>query len=83
MDNVLVEIRIPAADAKFDAFIPKKSRGVEVVKILSSTFTKMFEGKFKGLSDSTVCVLKTGAELDINKTIYEQNIIDGDVLILI
>lgn len=83
MDSVLVEVRIPAADTKYDALIPKKSRGAEVVKILTATFSKMFEGKFKGLSDSVICVLKTGEELDINKTIYEQGIVDGDILILI
>ena len=65
MDNILVEIRIPAADAKYDALIPKLSKGVEVVKIISEIFSSMFEGKYKSMSDSVLCVEKTGKELDI------------------
>ena len=83
MEKVLVEIKIPAADAKFDAFIPKTSKGIDVLNIISSTFSSMFEGKFQKASDTVICVSDTGELLDINKSIYEQNIVDGTKLILI
>lgn len=83
MEKVLVEIKIPAADAKFDAFIPKTSKGMDVLNIISSMFSSMFEGKFEKAPDSVICIADTGKLLDINKSIYEQNIINGTKLVLI
>ena len=83
MDKVLVEIRVPAADAKFDAFIPQTSKGSEVLEIVKGIFTSMFEGKYKQVSDSVLCVYDTGKLLDINRTMYEQSIKNGTKLVLI
>lgn len=83
MDKVLVEVRVPAADAKFDAFIPQTSKGSEVLEIVKGIFTSMFEGKYKQVSDSVLCVYDTGNLLDINKTMYEQGIKNGTKFILI
>ena len=83
MDKVLVEIRVPAADAKFDAFIPQTSKGSEVLEIVKGIFTSMFEGKYKQVSDSVLCVYDTGKLLDINRTMYEQSKKNGTKLVLI
>ena len=83
MDKILVEVRVPAADAKFDAFIPPSCKGGEVLKIIKGIFTTMFEGKFKEVQDSVLCIYDTGKLVDINQTMIDQGIKNGTRFILI
>lgn len=83
MDKILIEICVPVADAKFNAFISPHTIGNDALQIISLIFSSIYEGKFKSSEDTTLCVYETGEILDINKSIYEQNIRNGSKLILI
>ena len=83
MDKLLVEVRVPAADSKFDALIPPLCKGGEVLKIVKEIFTTMFEGKFREVDDSILCNYSTGKIVDINQSMIEQGIKNGTIFILI
>lgn len=83
MERILIQINIPAGNTKYDVFVPKTALGNDVLKIVSNLFSSMLEGKFKESIDTVLVIQKNGKILDINKTIYEQEIENGSVLLLI
>lgn len=83
MNKILVEVLVPAGNTKFDVFIPAKAKGYDVLNIIADMFSSMLEGKYVKSHDSVLCVYDTRKLLDINKSMYEQNIENGTKLILI
>ncbi len=83
MNKVIIEINVPAANEKFDVFVPKTSKIYEVIELVSEMFSSILEGKYKKTSDAVLCDAASGKVLDINKSVYELNLINGSKLILI
>lgn len=82
-NKALVEVFVPAAEQKFDVFIPLESKMGEVVRLLSSALSDLSDGKFKATEDTIVCDAKTGIIYNINIEIAELGIKTGSRLMLI
>lgn len=83
MDKVLVEVFIPAANQKYDVFLPMKTKLHEVVFLLANTMTELSQGHFTGTEHTVLCDRKTGDILNINSTVEELGLIHGMKLMLI
>jgi hypothetical protein len=82
-NKALVEVIVPAAEKKFDMFIPLNSRMSEVKDLISGVISELSDGKFKGDSTSILCNSETGTIFDINKLVAELGIKNGSGLMLI
>ncbi len=83
MEKVLVEISVPAIDNSFDVFIPQKNKVSDVVLLVSRMVSELSEERFKPNSSTLLCDARTGDILDINLSVYEQEIRNGSKLMLI
>lgn len=82
-NKVLVEVYVPAAETKFDAFIPLEVRMSEVLKMLSSALSDLSAGKYRAAEDAVLCDADTGSIYNINIEVAELNIHNGSRLMLI
>ena len=83
MSKALVEVTIPAAEKKFDIFIPLDSRLYEVCILVSAALTELSEGKFIGSGDCVLCDGESGEVLDVSMIVSELGIKNGSKLMLI
>lgn len=83
MNKVLVEINVPAAEEKFDVYIPLESRMRDVIKMVSSALSELSNGKYKATDDAILCDADTGMIFNINIDVAELGIQNGSRLMLI
>jgi len=83
MNKVLVEVLLPAADMKFDIFIPADSRMHEVKVLITYAISELSGGKFKGDETSILSDANSGLIFNIDMTVAELGIINGARLMLI
>lgn len=83
MDNILVEIYLPAASINYDVYIPLQSKLYEVVTLLSSVFTGLSGDYFTNSDDTVICDKVTGTVLNINLSAEELGLRNGSKLMLI
>jgi len=81
--KVLVEIIIPAAEKKFDVFIPLMNRMSDVKLLISGVVNELSGGKIKTDPSSILCDAENGNILDINKRVTELGIKNGSKLLFI
>lgn len=55
-EKVLVEVAVPAADEKYDVFIPLKSKMRDVIKMVACALTELSNGNIK-LQMMQFCVM--------------------------
>ena len=82
-NKVLVEVILPAADEKFDVFVPLESRLSEVVMLLSKMLSELCDGKYKASNDAIICDADTGTIFNLNMELAELGIRNGSRLLLI
>lgn len=82
-NKALVEVIVPAAGTKFDAFIPLESKMSQVLKLLSSALSELSAGKYKASDDAVLCDADTGIIYNINMEVAELHIKNGSRLMLI
>ena len=83
MNKALVEVVLPAADKKFDVYIPLESRMSEIRLLVSSLISELSDGKFKGSDSSVLCDAESGIIFNINMIAAELGIKNGSKLMLI
>ena len=83
MDNILVEVFLPAANRTYDVFIPLKIKLYEVTKLLAHTFTELSGGYFTASEDTVLCDKVSGTILNINMSAEELGLKNGAKLMLI
>jgi len=83
MSRILVEIRVPAAEARYDVFIPDESRLSEVTELLKVLFSDESEGSFSPTADTVLCDAVTGSVLDFNRSAQELGLKNGSRLLLV
>lgn len=83
MDKILVEIFLPAANHKYDIYVPKKSKIYEIIELTGQAFNDLSKGFFIKTNDLVLCDASTMKLLDINLSIEEHNLKNGSKLILI
>jgi len=82
-NKILVEVIVPAAEKKFDVFIPSASRMSEVKMLISGVISELSDGKFKADKTSVLCDAESGSIFDVNKIVAELGIKNGSGLIYI
>lgn len=82
-NKALVEILVPAAEQKFDVFIPLESRMSDVVKMVAGALSDLSAGKYKATDDAILCDAETGIIFNVNMEIAELGIKTGSRLMLI
>ena len=83
MTKILVEVVVPAAEKRFDVFIPQGSRLSEVKQLMSGILSELSEGKFKADAASVLCDADSGKVFDINKKVAELKIKNGSKLMFL
>lgn len=82
METVLIELRIPAAEATCDMFIPRASMIYDVIQLIKAGVSELFEGKYLPTEDTILCY-ETGWPIDINMRVEDAGIRNGTCLMLI
>jgi len=82
-NKVLVEIRVPAAEQKFDVYIPLESRMSEVINMVSGALGDLTDGKYKPTKDAVLCDADSGIIYNVNIEVAELGIKNGSRLMLI
>jgi hypothetical protein len=83
MSKVLVEVVVPAADTKFDIYVPLDVRMGEVKSLITGIVSDLTEGKFIGDENSVLCDFETGIIFNINMIVFDLGIKNGSKLMLI
>ena len=81
--KALVEIAVPAAEKKFDVYIPLDSKLGEILMLVADVLSELSEGKYKATPDAMLCYADTGEPLDKDVEAAELGIITGTRLMLI
>lgn len=82
-NKALVEISVPAADQKYDVYIPLESRMSKVVKMVAGALSDLSEGKYRATDEAILCDAKTGIIFNVNMEVAELGIKNGSHLMLI
>jgi hypothetical protein len=82
-NKVLVEVLVPAAEKKFDVFIPAASRMSEIKMLISGVIGELSDGKFQADKTSVLCDAESGNIFDVNKIVAELGIKNGSRLLYI
>ena len=83
MSKVLVEVVVPAADTKFDVYVPVDVKMSEVKSLITGIISDLTEGKFVGDENSVLCDFETGIIFNINMIVFDLGIKNGSKLMLI
>lgn len=82
VSKILVEVAVPAADARLDVLIPYESRFAEVLELVKAAFTDEVASTFEPSDDTILCDAGTGAIFNLNLTSEELGLVNGSRLIL-
>jgi hypothetical protein len=83
MNKALVEIILPAADKKFDVYIPFESRMSEVKVLVSNLLSDLSDDKYKYTDSSVLCDAESGIIFNVNMKVAELGIKNGSKIMLI
>lgn len=81
-NKVLVEILVPTIEEKYDVYLPINKKVGNVINLLNKAIVESSNGVF--VADNTVCLYNsiTGDKYDIDKLIYDTDIRNGSILVL-
>lgn len=83
MDEILVEIYLPASRQTFDVLLPLFEKIADIQNVVKSLLTDLSLGLFNESIDSVLCFYETGEVLSVNKTPWELGLKNGERLLLI
>ena len=83
MNKVLVNVYVPLLNTSYDVFIPVQAQLFEVTELLKKAMFELSEGQFIPAQDTVIARRATGEIFDINATVFELNIGNGEKLMLI
>ena len=82
-NKALVEISVPAAEKKFDVYIPLEIKMSDVTKMVASALSDLSDGKYKATKEAILCAADTGIIYNVNMEVAELGIKTGSRLMLI
>ena len=82
-NKVCVELIVPSIEERYDVFLPVSKNTLETIYLLSKAIHEMSDGNFPISNKISLMDVNTGVFVDINKTIYENKILNGTKLVLI
>lgn len=81
--KILLEVFLPSAKNSFDVFVYPYAPVHEIILLVSSTFSELSNGFFKGNNETLLYFKDSGKQLDINLSSYENGLKNGSQLIMI
>lgn len=82
-NKVCVELIVPSIEERYDVFLPVNKNTLETIYLLSKAIHEMSDGHFPISNKISLMDVNTGIFVDVNKTIYENKILNGTKLVLI
>ena len=82
MSKILVEVYVPAARLKYDAYIPAESKIGEVGLLLSNAISDLSKGQYRENREATICNFSTGKEYNKNLRVFETDIDNGSKIMI-
>jgi len=81
-NKVLVEILVPSIEAKYDVYLPINKKVGNVINLLGDAIREFSNGVF--VVSNTVCLYNsvTGDKYEMDKLIYDTDIRNGTILVL-
>lgn len=83
MDKILIVLKIPSLDEKYDVYVPKKLQINRLIMILAKSINEITNGRYVVSSQEFLCYEKCNVVLDMNSVLAAYNIKNGDTLVLI
>lgn len=81
-NKVLVEILVPSIEEKYDVYLPINKKVGNVINLIMNAIIESSNGVFT--SSNTVCLYNsvTGDKYDMDKLVYDTDIRNGSILVL-
>lgn len=81
-NKVLVEILVPTIEEKYDVYLPINKKVGNVINLINDAIVESSNGVF--VPSNTVCLYNsvTGDKYEMDKLIYDTDIRNGSVLVL-
>ena len=83
MDKILVEIFLPSANMKFDAYIPRDSKMGKIKILLADMLTDLSERNFTADGTTLLCDADSGKIYNLNIKVDSCGLKNGSRLMLI
>ena len=83
MNKLLVKIKYPLISQEYELFIPINKTIDKITKIIQKTILEFNVDEIPLKKDAILINSNTNLILDKNKLVYESNIKNGDVLIIL
>lgn len=83
MDKVLVEVYVPVLHRSFDMFIPLQSQMHEALELMKKAVADLSDGQFVPSESTVICHREDGTIININLSVYDLEIRNGEKLMLI
>lgn len=83
MNKVLVEVYVPVANIKYDAYIPLESKIGEIAKLLANAMSDLSNHKYMPGQIITMCNYTNGKEYDKNLRCFETDIENGSQIMIL
>lgn len=83
MENkVLVQLIVPDVDEKYDIYLPLNKKIGKVIELLNKSVAEMTDGEYEGSNKTCLYNRYTGARYDFNSSVYDTDIRNNTILIL-
>ena len=82
MEKVLIEITLPAANLKYDLFVPDQMQVGTLTELAASVFSKLSNGMYIASPLAILCEKDSGKQFDPSHRIRDTDIRNGTRLIL-
>ena len=81
-NKVLVEILVPSIEEKYDVYLPINKKVGNVINLLINAIVESSDGVF--VSSNTICLYNsvTGDKYEMDKLIFDTDIRNGSILVL-
>lgn len=82
-NKVCVDLIVPSIEERYNVFLPVNKKTLEVVYLLNKAIADMSNGEFPMTTHLSLLNSDSGLMYDMDKTILENEILNGSKLILL
>lgn len=82
-NKVCVDLVVPSIEEKYNVFLPVNKKTLEVIFLLNKAINDMTNGSFPMSDALSLLNASDGSLYDVDRTILENNILNGAKLILL
>ncbi len=82
-NKVCVNLMVPVIEESYNIFIPVNKKTIEIIFLLNKAINNITDNSFPITDKLLLIEATTGSVYDVNKTVKENNILNGATLILL